>query len=170
MEKPIIFLDIDGVVNTLQINTQPYPSDRGNISREGFYFDMCDITDDRVSNIQAIMWLNKLCKDTGAKIVISSTWRLFQRGEYSVEKCLRNSGLLEEIEIIGATPYFPGEHRGMEIQKWIDDNNFTGEFVILDDDKDMDHLMDHLAWCNCHVGFGYPEYANSLKILNFTEA
>lgn len=170
MNYPIIFLDIDGVVNTLQINTSPYPTNTGKISREGFYFDLCDITDDRVSNIQAIMWLNKLCKETKAKIVISSSWRLFERDEHTTEKCLRNSGLLPEIDIIGATPYLSGEHRGQEIQKWLDDNHFNGQFIILDDDKDMDHLIEHLVWCDVYTGFGYQEYSKSLKLLNFTNA
>ena len=168
MNGLLIFLDIDGVVNTLQINTSPYPTDRGNINREGFYYDLCDITDDRVSNTQAVMWLNKLCKETKAKIVISSSWRLFERKGHTVEKCLRNSGLLPDIDIIGATPHLSGERRGIEIQQWVDDNNFTGDFVILDDDKDMEHLIDHLVWCNTHVGFGYQEYSKSLEVLNFT--
>ncbi len=164
MDK-IIFLDIDGVVNTLMISTEPFNTRRGNISRDGFYFDLCDSSDGRVSNQQAVIWLNKLCKDTGAKIVISSTWRRFEK-EYTTEQCLRNSGLLPEIEIIGATPYIGGE-RGDEIQDWLEEHYPEGnvDFVILDDDSDMGELVSHLVRCNVDHGFGYPEYRAAARIL-----
>jgi len=164
MDK-IIFLDIDGVVNTLMISDQPFDTLRGVVERDGFYFCLCNSDDGMVSNQQAIMWLNKLCKDTGAKIVISSTWRRFER-KYTTEQCLRNSGLLSEIEVIGATPYTGGE-RGDEIQEWIEKYYPKGNvrFVILDDDSDMGDLISHLVRCNVDHGFGYPEYRAAVRIL-----
>ena len=39
MDK-LIFLDIDGVVNTLQISTKPFDTNRGQISRDGFYYEL----------------------------------------------------------------------------------------------------------------------------------
>lgn len=71
--KNLIFLDIDGVVNTLMISTKPFDTNRGQISRDGFYYELCNSSDKRVSNTQAVMWLNKLCKIVDAEIVISST-------------------------------------------------------------------------------------------------
>lgn len=164
MPKNIVFLDIDGVVNTLQISTKPFSSKER--KHGGFYFDLCDITDDRVSNIQAIMWLNKLCKDTDAGIVITSTWRRFERDSHTVEKCLRNSGLLDDIPIIGATPYLNGEIRGREIEDWLLSNDIKGNYVILDDDMDMGSLINHLVNCNVHNGLTYNEYILAKNILN----
>lgn len=173
MKSNIIFLDIDGVVNTLQISDKPM-SNRGTaaIDRDGFYFDICSDSDERVSNKQAVMWLNKLCKDTNAKIVISSTWRL--HGLDSCKKALYNSGLFNDIEIIGITPtngfscprlgYW--QTRETEILNWLYDNeDIVDKYVILDDDMDMGGLISYLVTCNTYHGFGYPEYAKALEIL-----
>lgn len=165
MDK-IIFLDIDGVVNTLMIYTKPQDTSTHYIERDGFYFEICDIKDDRVSNNQAINWLNKLCKENNAKIVVSSTWRKFERQNHTVENCLRNSGLLPNIPIIGATPYTGGS-RGSEIKQWLAENypDDKVKFIILDDDSDMDDLIDHLILCDNKRGFGYAEYLDaSVKI------
>ena len=163
----IIFLDIDGVVNTLQIDINPYPNGRKSVDSI-FYYDICSESDERVSNRQAIMWLNKLCLETRAMIVITSTWRLHT--PYNVEQCLRNSGLLDEIKIIGKTPRIGDGCRGDEISWWLgskfgEDSNKVS-FVILDDDSDMGELIDHLVQCNTYHGFGYPEYDKAKTILN----
>lgn len=165
-KNSIVFLDIDGVVNTLQINTKPFS--KNSIYRDGFYFDLCHNNDKRVSNRQAVMWLNKLCKDTGAKIVISSTWRFCEK-QCTTEEYLRNTGLLPEIEIIGKTPIMHGHCRGDEILSWLNTNYEKNideiSFVILDDDADMGNLIEHLVQCDTHRGFEYPEYVKALEIL-----
>lgn len=167
MKDKLIFLDIDGVVNTLMINTSPYPSRTGKIEREGFYFDLCSSSDERVSNTQAIMWLNKLCKDTGARIVITSTWRRRNQHYKDIKQYLVNSGLLEEINVEGATPWLDGP-RGEEILHYLQEHypNGVTSYVILDDDSDMEGCMDFLVKCNTYHGFGYPEYLEALRILN----
>lgn len=162
MEK-LIFLDIDGVVNTLEISDKPFEERERQVHRERFYFDLCSPSDMRVSNKQAVMWLNKLCLDSGAKIVISSTWRAHMD---IVETSLRNSGLFPEIEIIGATPRLQ-ERRGVEILAWLDKHypDEKPDYVILDDDSDMDGCMDHLVLCRVDHGLGYQEYYEAMKIL-----
>jgi len=35
--------------------------------------------------------------------------------------------------------------RGEEIKAWIDESNFSGNFVIVDDEADMGDLIDHLV-------------------------
>ena len=70
----VVFLDYDGVVNTLwfkDVNGEPN-------------FNFPD--DDRVNNTQAIAWLNKLCRETKAKIVVTSTWRMAK----NYKECLYN--------------------------------------------------------------------------------
>lgn len=164
MLKRIIFLDIDGVVNTLQIDTSPIPKSKYKEPKDGFYFDICNESDKRVSDRQAIMWLNKLCKTLKADIVISSTWRL---NSLSPEQALYNSGLALDINILGYTPWLPGQCRGDEIQAWLNDNlpNEDCAIVILDDDSDMGHLMEYLVKCNTWHGFKYPEYYQALEII-----
>jgi hypothetical protein len=106
----IIFLDIDGVLVHLTHN----PS--GRKLRKDF-------------DPACVAVLNRLVKETGAKIVISSTWRHFDpldelRGKFT------EAGF--EGEIIGVTPMII--NRGDEILKWIRDNNYTGRFIVIDDD------------------------------------
>ena len=165
MDK-LIFLDIDGVVNTLMIYDKPFKGGLGHISRDGFYFDLCHSGDKRVSNTQAVMWLNKLCKDTNARIVITSTWRMGSSLKELIA-ILRNSGLHKDIVIEGCTPNL-GTKRGKEIQHYLQCNYPDGvdSYVILDDDDDMDGCMERLVKCNCYRGFEYPEYMEAIKILN----
>ena len=169
MQHKLIFLDIDGVVNTLMIDTQPFDTRRGHISRDGFYYDLCNSSDKRVSNRQAIMWLNKLCVTTGAQIVISSTWRYGNTLEEMTEY-LQNSGLLPEINVIGFTPDLRGNInfcRGDEINLYLRENfsqNDKVAFVILDDDSDMADLMGYLVHCDVYHGFGYPEYLEAIQV------
>ena len=60
MEERLLFLDIDGVVNTHMIYSEPIEG-RRMVEKDGFYFDLCWPQDGRVSNEYAIRWLNKLC-------------------------------------------------------------------------------------------------------------
>ena len=165
----IIFLDIDGVVNTLIIDTKPFDTQRGQITRDGFYYKLNMPDDLEVSNRQAVMWLNKLCRDSGARIVITSTWRGRNQNYQRVANALYNTGLFEDIIIEGATEWLDTP-RGAEILKYLEDHYpYTQpSYVILDDDADMDGCMGHLVQCNTHHGFGYPEYEKALKILKNT--
>lgn len=146
----VIFLDYDGVVNTLwfnDVNGEPR-------------FDFPN--DNRVNNTQAIAWLNKLCRETGAKIVVSSTWRLYD----NYKECLYNAGLNKDIEILGRTKKL-GTARGIEIQDWLDEHQELNieKFVILDDDMDMAHLMDYAVFTDVYIGITYYAYEAAKKKL-----
>ena len=39
-QNKVVFLDIDGVVNTLIIDTKPFKTERGQVSRDGFYYKL----------------------------------------------------------------------------------------------------------------------------------
>jgi L-alanine-DL-glutamate epimerase-like enolase superfamily enzyme len=54
-------------------------------------------------------------------------------------------------EFSGVTPGGGGV-RGPQIQRWIDANAFQGQFVILDDDSDMEHLIHKLVKTNFEEG------------------
>lgn len=166
MLSRIIFLDIDGVLNTVMVDTQPI-SQYSHLREDGFYYDLASPNQKRVSNRQAVMWLNLLCKQKKAKIVISSTWRLSLSLD-EMKEALVNSGLLPEIEVIGATPnlgYLPERTRGLEIQRYLDEHygDELPQFIILDDDSDMDHLLPHLIQCNVYRGFGMSEYLKAIS-------
>lgn len=127
----IIFLDVDGV-----LNCQLFYTGR-DLKQEGGYTEN-NICRERVS------WLNDLCKETGAKVVISSTWRMGRAIEELKEIFLEVGAT---FEIIDKTPVLRDDAyvRGNEIAKWIKDNDeLIGEayydykdYVIIDDDSDM---------------------------------
>jgi len=134
--QPIVFLDIDGVLNSHMY----YDSDRFVPLKNG----ECPNHDDPDYLIKlyqndidpkSIGFLNELVKDTSAKIVISSTWR--NKGKEPLQKILDSRGLVGEI--IDVTPH--GCEccvRGNEIRQWLKKNGENKyKYVILDDDSDM---------------------------------
>lgn len=157
MQKPIIFLDYDGVVNTIQWRHY----DRNpNHPRGEFRADFAMPEDGFVNNFQAICWLNETYLKRPFDIVVTSTWR--KANNY--KQCLYNGGLHKKIKIIGKTPWL-NTYRGKEIQKWIKEHNFKGKFVILDDDADMGKLKNHLVQCNYEHGYGYSEMQQVVQLL-----
>jgi len=115
----VIFLDIDGVLNV-------YCQDRDEYG--------CIFHNHLVDNLKWVV------EQTGAKIVVSSTWRL--SGEKSIMDMWNFRNLPGEV--IGITPnltYGPGLRthvpRGEEIQMWLDEHPEVTNYVIFDDDSDM---------------------------------
>lgn len=160
----VLFLDIDGVLNTFQIYKEP-PS---HIPKEqlkeldGYYFDICSSSDNRVSNLQAVTWLEKACKEFNLSIVISSTWRT------NFDRCvtsLHNSGLDISIPIVGKTPTIDG-YRGKEIEAYLKEHPEVEDFVIIDDDHDMKPYMDHLIDTDWEVGFNITTYKRVCNYFN----
>lgn len=128
----VIFLDIDGVLVTMESFTR--------YRRSG-------------SNAQAhpdcVEQLNRILAHTGAAIVLSSTWRMFGRPymdrkftEWKIQKPVTDfTPILQtkEGEIVVSQP------RGHEIQSWLDGHPEVRQFVILDDESDMAHLLPALV-------------------------
>ena len=157
----IIFLDIDGVLN-----------------HEAFYKERYENKDYKIKHPyseidpKCVANLNNLCKETDAKIVISSTWR--NSGLDYCKDVLVYHGF--KGEIIGITPNCRYEMclRGNEIHQWIDDNremvgpyyNFT-EYVILDDDSDMLYWQrNNFLLIDRFVGLTMGDVFRAKKILN----
>ena len=134
----IIFLDFDGVLNSrrwIEEHHHLFPDD---------HIFMHENVDE-----QAVARVQKIIDATGAKIVISSTWRLLNSLE-KLKKLLAAHGLSGEV--IGVTPRGNRGERGDEIQTWVDENGPIESFVILDDDSDMAHLMDKLVQTTFDLG------------------
>lgn len=168
--KRILFLDIDGVVNTLMIYSKPDRSKRMH-TKDGFYFDLCHPSDKRVSNEFAVRWLNKLCIEFNLDIVITSTW-LIGNSLKKVETCLRNSGLDESINIIGGISKNQMHSRGVQIEQWLKENDLNPDehlLIILDDDSDMlgfsRDFTQYLIQCDTYLGFTFREYVKASEFL-----
>ena len=146
----IIFLDIDGVLNceSAYLNGEcQYQEWIWEDGRKDHYQRFC---------VRSKELLNKLIDETGAKIVISSTWR------HSGIEFMRKVWEMEEMsgEIIGITPSMRAKGynipRGMEIQYYLEndlkfhhinwdltiqqeymDRSGIENYIIIDDDSDM---------------------------------
>ena len=155
MEKPIIFLDFDGVVETIY-----WEKDNNGI----WSFNTRKTNHRELNNKQAIGWLNELYKKVSYDIVVSSTWRI-NKPVKELQDLLVNSGFNPEIKVIGKTPVLY-QQRGMEIQEWINIHEFKGKFIIIDDDSDMCHLLPLLVRCDCQLGFTIYDYQKALRLLS----
>ena len=142
----IVFLDIDGVICTQEeIFHDPEKKKSGEIKIED-YMRRVDGKWLHMFSPVAVAALNHITNTTGAKLVISSTWR--NKGVDRLKIHFKEQGVTGEI--IGITPYvYNEEHkckmRGGEIQVWLDKNPGVESFVILDDDSDMLHLLPRLV-------------------------
>lgn len=154
MNKPIVFLDFDGVVETIYWEKNYDGTWSFNVHKTGRR---------ELNNKQAIGWLNELYNKVPYDVVVSSTWRIGMTQE-ELQLLLINSGFNKDIKVIGLTPILY-QQRGLEIQKWIDDNDYKGKFIIIDDDSDMCHLLPLLIRCDCQLGFTIYDYWKALKLL-----
>lgn len=155
----VIFLDIDGVLNYADCKKRAY----------GFYF-----VDD-----EKIKLLKELVDKTGAKIVLSSTWRLERfpdcrdtapRSYKLYHKLVRK--LKEyDLQIFSHTPILPKRYRGREIEQWI--NDWQGEliesFIILDDNDDMNPYMDRLVQTSWFTGLTQEDVDEAVQKLNINK-
>lgn len=120
----VIFLDFDGPIIPLLC----YQQKSGIFTpRNGKAWPSC------------IEQLNRVTDTTGAKIVVSSTWRL--GGFDDVKAKLAAWGATGEV--VGITPVFR-TIRGAEIGAWLLENPEVTSFVIFDDDKDMGNHLPRL--------------------------
>jgi len=110
-KNKIILLDIDGVLNV----DFPSHDEYGRCFHPNF-----------VDNLKYII------DETGAKIVISSTWRF--SGLVIMKEMWEKRNLPGEV--IDITPHIDICKRGEEIEYWLK-NNEVDSYVIIDDDNDM---------------------------------
>ena len=155
--KPVVFLDFDGVVETIYWEQAEDGTWSWNVHKLGR---------NELNNKQAIGWLNELYSKVPYDIVVSSTWRIGMTLK-ELQELITNSGFNKNIKVIDKTPVLHRQ-RGEEIQQWLDDNNFTGKYIIIDDDSDMCHLLPVLVRCDCQLGFTIYDYQKALKLLQNT--
>lgn len=138
-----LFLDIDGVLNTGRYSNYLVDNGLCETDADGYLFDP-----EAVKNLQYII------EETDAKIIITSTWRL----DGDMQALWRNRNLAGEV--VGITPEFDRRAfrstkfisiefsiRGIEVDKWLQDNATTPyKYAILDDEDDyLETQSDHLV-------------------------
>jgi hypothetical protein len=142
----VVFLDVDGVLNT-------------NLQRKEWGMDFI--------SPRKIDMVARICKHTGAKIVVSSMWGKNPRDLQLVKNALDKAGIIDRF--IGCTPDFFNDDfddvvvelvrdndRKAEINQWLSRMSGVTNFAILDDlklpmenlflcDDDGEGLTDEIA-------------------------
>ncbi len=148
-----VVLDLDGVLNSGRYFSSWKPSASGLVTIDDWY-EMLDPA--------AVARLEAIVQKSGAKVVISSTWRMHKTVE-QLATDLREHGFTGRV--VGATPELRGG-RGVEIQAWMDACGVTAEqIVILDDDSDMLHLRPRLVKTTHDEGLTDAHVTEALRLL-----
>lgn len=175
LQMKVIFLDIDGVL----ITSKCFGASRRYTQKE---WPLYHADEDAVRNF------NRILAETGAVIVVSSTWRY--HGMFKVKSALQEWGvdlgpnterLLDmtpdlraklDLRLREGLDLYAAVTRGAEIRAWLDafDRADAGEdierFVILDDDDNMGGLYGDLIRTDFSAGVT-PEIADMvIKRLN----
>lgn len=135
MTTPLIFLDIDGVLNAHEFDPE---CGCGRIDR------------DKMGR------LNRILRATGARVVLSSAWRyLVHRGEMNLmglEWLLRSHGMISgrlagitRVDYLAPRPPYDGRpeswvhtnERGDQVRCWLDSAGATAPPYVVIDDLDL---------------------------------
>lgn len=137
----VLFLDVDGVLNhAAWMETRK----DGRLSAGEDFGWWASMLDPR-----AVTLLNSVLDRTGAKVVVSSTWRL-QHGLASLQKLLESAGFTGEV--ISRTPSHDEGGRGAEIFQWLDFHPEVEAYAIVDDSDDVYPLGSRLVQTSWECG------------------
>lgn len=166
MKRKVIFLDIDGVLNTKWWYTQ---MDRNTPKDQyGYAFDP-----------KAVANLKKIVEETGSDIVISSSWKSF--GFSELEEMWKDRDLPGKL--IGITPNSVSDEllldadidsielfhiRGEEIKEWLTKHGKQiSNYAIIDDmDNMLTEQQSHFVQTNPEVGITEEDAGKTIAILN----
>lgn len=128
MKVKVLFLDIDGVLNSADWYEQR--------TKEQQFSGLCEL------DIEAMHLYDEIVERTGCNVVLSSVWRFADNYKERLERQGLNTN-----KIIDRTPHMPRPRdtgteyaeRGKEIKAWLDSKlmGLPCVYAILDDDSDM---------------------------------
>lgn len=158
----IIFLDIDGVLNCQDTFIENY-QERVLLNKyldksveNNVKISMCDI------DYEKVMLVKYICDATGAKIVVTSSWRLLKNYIFIEEKLIQMG-----LSIIDVTDYIYN-NRGDEIRDYLN-NHKVDRFIILDDEvfPDFNDLVNYLVKTDFYnKGLDEVHVEEAIKILS----
>ena len=128
IKEKFVFLDIDGVLNpNVNIHMRKKKG-------EPTSADYIKLPGDKLYR------LKRICRDTSAKVVVSSSWRIgFDKYMNPSPAYMNfyNQAIAYNIPVIGWTPLHNDRNRGREISHWlmvfIKQNGYKPVYVIIDD-------------------------------------
>ena len=145
MPEKIIFLDVDGVLNSTSFGN--YMFNQMNV--DIFYENLLDK--------HAIANLKQIVDETKAKIVLSSSWK----EEEFLKNKIQTQLLESNLNFIDITP--EGTNREEEIKLWLSNHPEITNFVILDDEK-LD--FKEQVKIKFYYGLTKDDAKKAIKILN----
>ena len=135
----VIFLDVDGV-----LNSDEYFDKIKNLNIDGIQSEI---------DVEKIKMLNMAINETGAKIVLTSSWR-YTRNAQELKKLLSEYGIPTD-----STPFIQNK-RGLEIKQYLLENPDVENFSIVDDelfDSYDDELIKKLVKISNGNGHNFGE-------------
>jgi hypothetical protein len=137
----VIFLDIDGVLVTPEEIALPRVNEH---SRH---------------NKRCVELLNRITNETGARIVVSSSWKSFTNIKEILNDDFGVTGL-----VMGVTDGYAGS-RGMQIRAWME-RHTVRSFIFIDDSLDTDGLEHRLVRTNWKTGLTEADAEKAIQLLN----
>ena len=146
----LIFLDVDGVLNSTKHALELYKKTGVQRSNERYPFDW-----------ECLENFYKLVSDTDASVVISSSWRNYEKNMHVLNQIFDFYGIRDKI--VGQTGVMWNHGRDREIMDYLY-RNPCDHFVVLDDVM-YTSLMDYTVWTTLYEGFTKDDVEKAKKIL-----
>ena len=166
--RKILFLDIDGVLNTERQHEYCHSRGISNSDEYGYLFDPI-----------AVRNLAKIVNETGADIVISSSWKFYGLAWVREMWNVRNlpghildvtpNTICDEILLkADLDNYEFGVCRGNEIKEWLSGHQReVSNYVIIDDYDDLlTEQEDHAVLTDSRIGITEWDAEKAIMILN----
>ena len=152
MNNKIIFLDVDGVLNSMKFDRWL----QDHHMKQYYCYELLD--QNAILNLQDIVFV------TGADIVLSSSWRLSSKCCEQLQQQLKPYAL----RFIDKTILMPHNNRDAEIKEWLSRHPEVDHFVILDDEDEFkdEFLKNNFVKTTFEKGLLQEHVAKAIKILN----
>lgn len=156
----IVFLDIDGV-----LNSATYFWSKEYLDETAQLTDAELMMLEHPSNLDpvALQMINHIVKESGAEVVLSSSHRM-KRSIEEWTTLMQKRGAT--FKITDRTPKFSDATKGTEILSFIKSmRNRPDSIVILDDHNEMENLKKYLVLTDAKFGITMGDVEKALQIL-----
>ena len=147
-KRKVLFLDVDGVLNN-------------GIWASKMFEQGIRVYDDHLLEENALRLLQRIIYATGARIVVSSSWRHDRKAYHKLEQQLFRYGLRVLCKTQGTDT-----DRGRDIGLYLEQHPDVEKFAILDDDPDVGNYADHLVQTDPDKGLTGAEAFCCIRLLN----
>lgn len=147
----IVFLDVDGVLNSLEHLIEVYNKTGKPHHGVNYPFDE-----------KCMLNLKRLVEETNSALVITSSWRKYED---------HKKRLIEELEKYELEKYVIGYtkdlgNRVLEIKEYLNSIGMDVNFIILDDSAYLEDLVEYLIATNAYYGLREVDVEQAKLILS----